>query len=239
MGKVIGTIGPDFQEKWTQQHQSFEEMQGSLEQSHSFDEVGGIFERAPGNIGSDEYLESQEYARNAKSIPGGFQQGGQQLGEGFNNLGGAITGMNPQQFTRPIQQGIRSMTTPLTGLNPMGFVQPVMKPIKELKEALLDKTAGLRLDLTFDWKAGQPMAGDLQLSYVKRTGAIILDNLKVLNVIDASFEKSQQLLNFRFAPERKFSWLFEDTDVQQLKTAAKYWSNFVPGAKPIVKKVIR
>ncbi len=145
----------------------------------------------------------------ASSVPGAVSESVNSVGSGLSGIPGAISSGN------------------LSGINPLGGVSTALAPVttglKEIKEAVLDKTAGLQLKLALDWPGGgRPMTGDISLDYVKRTGALILNAMKTTGFIDASFEKTNQLVNLRFTPDLKVNWLFDDVDKQKLINTKNY-----------------
>ncbi|MGE5597188.1 MAG: hypothetical protein ACM3S1_14285, partial [Hyphomicrobiales bacterium] len=99
---------------------------------------------------------------------------------------------------------------------------PALQNLGELKTMILDKSAGLKLSVNYGWPGGGQFTGSIGLDYVKRTGAFILNNLKTFGIIDGTFETTQRLVNFKFLPETKFTWLYSDVDKQKLVNTKDY-----------------
>jgi hypothetical protein len=111
-------------------------------------------------------------------------------------------------------------------------MQGTLGHLKETKLMILDKTAAASLDLILHWDAEEQMTGDVGMSYVKHTGSLLSDAMKTVNVLDFAYDKGTPLFNYRFAPERKFTWLFSGMNKKKLKNAANYWGQYVHAYAP-------
>jgi|GEM_PF-4172951 len=142
------------------------------------------------------------------------------VGSGVSGAGGAMPGVVnsvPNSISSmspaPTQQALQNVVRP---------IQPALQNLGELKEMILDKTAGLKLSVNLGWPSDGEFTGDINLDYVKRTGAFILNNLKTTGLIDASFETSNRLFGLQFAPSTKVTWLYDDVDKQKLIATKDY-----------------
>jgi hypothetical protein len=142
------------------------------------------------------------------------------VGSGATGAGGAVPGVFgsvPNSISSmspaPTQQALQNVVRPL---------QPALQNVGELKQMILDKTAGLKLNVNLGWPSDGAFTGSINLDYVKRTGAFILNNLKTTGLIDASFETSNRLFGLEFAPSTKITWLYDDVDKQKLIATKDY-----------------
>lgn len=144
------------------------------------------------------------------NIGSGVVESGSNVPGVFTSIPQSVGGLNGA----PTQQALQNVVRPL---------QPALQNLGELRQMILDKTAGLKINVGMEWPADGKFTGVIGLDYVKRTGAFILNNLRTTGFVDASFEKTNRLVGIQFAPTTKVTWLYDDVDKQKL-IQAKEWT---------------